>query len=90
MAKFRLAVIAGSNRNASINRRLALALAKLGAASFEAHVVRIDDLPLYNQDLEGESWPQALRLIRSVSRGTSSTQCSHACLSGCVGRPFCR
>ncbi|AMJ60744.1 NADPH-dependent FMN reductase [Bosea sp. PAMC 26642] len=64
MAKFKLAVITGSNRSASINRKVALALAKLGAASFEMHVVRIDDLPMYNQDLEGAAWPQAATRLK--------------------------
>jgi chromate reductase len=52
MAKPQIAVIVGSNRRESINRKLAHALAKLGAGKFDAHFVRIDDLPLYNQDNE--------------------------------------
>jgi chromate reductase, NAD(P)H dehydrogenase (quinone) len=52
MAKLKLGVIVGSNRRESINRRLAQALARLGADDFEAAFIRIDDLPMYNQDLE--------------------------------------
>ena len=52
MTKFKLGLIVGSNRRDSINRKLAQALAKLGADRFDASIVRIDDLPLYNQDLE--------------------------------------
>ncbi len=48
----RIAVIVGSNRRDSINRKLAQAFAKLGADKFDADLVRIDDLPLYNQDHE--------------------------------------
>ena len=48
----RIAVIVGSNRRDSINRKLAQALAKLGTDKFDAHFVRIDDLPMYNQDNE--------------------------------------
>lgn len=54
MTKFKLGVIIGSNRRDSINRKLAQALIKLGSDSFDASVIRIDDLPLYNQDLESE------------------------------------
>lgn len=54
MAPFKIAVVVGSNRRESVNRRLAKALAKLGGDRFEFHFVRIDDLPLYNQDLEAE------------------------------------
>jgi len=52
MAKFKLGLIVGSNRRESINRKLAQGLAKLGADTFDATIIRIDDLPLYNQDLE--------------------------------------
>ncbi|MFN3659412.1 MAG: NADPH-dependent FMN reductase [Pseudolabrys sp.] len=52
MAKLKLGVIVGSNRRDSINRKLAEALARLGAGAFEAKFVRIDDLPMYNQDNE--------------------------------------
>jgi len=54
MAKFKVAVVVGSNRRESVNRRLAHALTKLGADKFAFSFVQIDDLPLYNQDLEGE------------------------------------
>ncbi len=52
MAKFKVAVIVGSNRRDSINKRLAQALAKLGAGKADFSVAQIDDLPLYNQDHE--------------------------------------
>lgn len=66
MAKSKLAIIVGSNRRDSINRKLAEAIAKLGAGGFEATFVRIDDLPLYNQDLESD-WPEtAARLKREI------------------------
>ncbi|HEY6895062.1 MAG TPA: NADPH-dependent FMN reductase [Rhodanobacteraceae bacterium] len=53
MTKYAAGIIVGSNRRESINRRLALALAKLGADRFDFKWIRIDDLPMYNQDLEG-------------------------------------
>jgi len=48
----RVGIIVGSNRRESINRRLALALAKLVADRLDLTWIRIDDLPMYNQDLE--------------------------------------
>ena len=54
MAKFKVAVIIGSNRRESVNRRLGHALTKLGADKFAFSFIQIDDLPLYNQDLEAE------------------------------------
>lgn len=52
MAKLKLGVVVGSNRRESINRKLAQALVRLGVGAFEASFIRIDDLPLYNQDNE--------------------------------------
>ena len=52
MAKVNVAVIVGSNRRNSINRKLAHALVELADSKLVGHFVRIDDLPLYNQDLE--------------------------------------
>ena len=52
MAKLKLGVIVGSNRRESINRKLANALAGLGGDRFESRFIRIDDLPMYNQDHE--------------------------------------
>jgi chromate reductase, NAD(P)H dehydrogenase (quinone) len=59
-----IAVVVGSNRRDSINRKLAQALAKLGAGQFDASFVRIDDLPMYNQDSEG-NLPSAVVRFKS-------------------------
>ena len=53
MTRQTVGIIVGSNRRESINRRLALALAKLASDRLDFAWVRIDDLPMYNQDLEG-------------------------------------
>jgi len=45
-----IAVIVGSLREDSFNARLADALATLAPDDIEFHRLRIDDLPLYNQD----------------------------------------
>ena len=54
MTKRKIAIVVGSNRRDSLNRKLARALARLGAGRFEFTWPQIDDLPLYNQDLEGD------------------------------------
>jgi chromate reductase, NAD(P)H dehydrogenase (quinone) len=68
MAKPRIAVIVGSNRRESLNRKLAHALAKLGAEKFDATFVRIDDLPMFNQDNEGKLPPEVVRYKDELSR----------------------
>jgi chromate reductase len=62
MAQFKIALIVGSNRRESINRKFAEALAKLGGGTLEFKFAQIDDLPLYNQDDEGHLAPSVVRL----------------------------
>jgi chromate reductase len=50
MSQYRIVVVVGSLRRDSFNRQLANALVKLGPPDFSFQQVRIDDLPLYNQD----------------------------------------
>jgi chromate reductase len=64
----RIAVIVGSNRRDSINRKLAVALVRLGAGKFEATFARIDDLPMYNQDNEGALPPEVVRFKDEIAR----------------------
>jgi len=52
MPKINVAVVVGSTRRSSINRKLARALAKLGDGGLQANFVQIGDLPMYNQDME--------------------------------------
>ena len=68
MAKPHLAVVVGSNRRDSINRKLAHALANLGADKFEANFVRIDDLPMFNQDLESSLPPEVVRYKKELAQ----------------------
>jgi chromate reductase, NAD(P)H dehydrogenase (quinone) len=52
MSKVNIAVVVGSNRRDSINRRLTQAPTRLAADKLTGTFVQIDDLPIYNQDLE--------------------------------------
>ena len=67
MAHHTIAVIVGSLRNESINKKLALALEKLFPADFSFIHVRIDDLPLYNQDDDGQQCAQVIRLKGEIA-----------------------
>ena len=67
MLKFKLGLIVGSNRRESINRKLAQALVRLGADRFDAAIIRIDDLPLYNQDLEATLPEQVVRFKAHIA-----------------------
>jgi len=58
----KVAVIVGSIRKDSINKKLAAALEKLGAGKLHFERVRIDDLPLFNQDNESSPPPEVVRI----------------------------
>jgi chromate reductase len=62
MSQYNIAVIVGSLRKDSFNRKLATALARLAPADFRLTQLRIDDLPLYNQDDDGQQAASVLRL----------------------------
>lgn len=63
---YKVGVIVGSLSAASINKKLAKALMKLGEGKFAFTVLRIDDLPLYNYDLDADYPESALRLKREI------------------------
>jgi chromate reductase len=67
MAKLKLGIVVGSNRRESINRKLAQALARLGADKFEAKILKVDDLPIYNQDLEADLPASVVRFKAEVT-----------------------
>lgn len=67
MAQYRIAVVVGSIRKDSFNKKLALALEKLFPADFSFTHVRIDDLPLYNQDDDASPSAQVTRLKGEIT-----------------------
>lgn len=67
MAQYNIAVLVGSIRKDSFNRKLAQALEKLFPGEFSFTPVRIDDLPLYNQDDDASPSPQVMRLKGEIS-----------------------
>lgn len=52
MAAIKVAVLGGSLRKDSFNRQLARAVERLAPADFSFEHVRIDNLPLYDQDFD--------------------------------------
>jgi chromate reductase, NAD(P)H dehydrogenase (quinone) len=61
---YRIAVVVGSLRRDSFNAKLAAALAGLAPQQLEFVPVRIDDLPLYNQDNDDKP-PETVRRLKS-------------------------
>ena len=67
MAQYTIAVVVGSLRKDSFNNKLATALEKLFPADFSFTHVRIDDLPLYNQDDDSKQCVQVTRLKGEIA-----------------------
>jgi chromate reductase, NAD(P)H dehydrogenase (quinone) len=67
MSQYKIATIVGSLRRDSFNRKLAVALARLAPSDFSFNVLRIDDLPLYNQDKDADQAPSIKRLKAEIA-----------------------
>ena len=67
MSTTNIAVVIGSLRKDSFNKKLAKAIQKLFPADFSFTQVRIDDLPLYNQDDDGNPSAQVKRLKGDIT-----------------------
>ncbi len=62
----KVGVIVGSIRQDSINRKYAAALTKLAQGKLDCRELRIDDLPLFNQDDEASPVPEVVRFKAEV------------------------
>ena len=67
MTNIQIAVLVGSLRKESHNRKLADGLAKLVPKTVSLEQVQIDDLPLYNQDADTNQAPSVQRLKREIA-----------------------
>lgn len=67
MNQYQIAVVVGSLRKDSFNRKLADAMVKLAPSGFSFKQVRIDDLPLYNQDDDANPAESVKRLKAEIA-----------------------
>ncbi|HEY8515423.1 MAG TPA: NAD(P)H-dependent oxidoreductase [Candidatus Binatia bacterium] len=67
MSTYRIAVVVGSLRRESFNKRLAQELIAIGPPDFSFEQLRIDDLPLYNQDDDGNPADSVRRLKQEIA-----------------------
>ena len=70
MSHHKIAVIVGSLRKDSINRKLADALARLAPEGIEFTQLEIGDLPLYNQDDDGSPAASVTRFKTAISEAS--------------------
>ncbi|MGB7629918.1 MAG: NAD(P)H-dependent oxidoreductase [Candidatus Deferrimicrobium sp.] len=67
MKQYQIAVVVGSLRKDSFNRKLADAIVKLAPPDFSFKQVQIGDLPLYNQDDDASPADSVKRLKREIT-----------------------
>ena len=67
MSQYQIAVIVGSLRKDSVNRKLASAVVKLAPSEFTFKQVQIGDLPLYNQDDDANQAESVKRLKSEIA-----------------------
>lgn len=70
MAQLKIAVVVGSLRRDSFNRKLATALARLAPADVQFQQIEIGDLPLYNQDDDANP-AEAVKRLKDEIRAAS-------------------
>ena len=67
MKAYQIAVVVGSLRKDSFNRKMAGAIVKLAPSDFSFKQVQIGDLPLYNQDDDASPAESVKRLKREIT-----------------------
>mgnify|MGYP003407503327 CR=1 FL=1 len=66
MEQYKIAVIVGSLRGESLNRKLAIAIGKMLPAEFSLEYLNIADLPLYNQDHDDKPTESVKKLKNDI------------------------
>jgi chromate reductase, NAD(P)H dehydrogenase (quinone) len=69
MSTYKIAVIVGSLRRDSFNRKLANAMVKLAPSEFLFQQAQIGDLPLYNQD-DDANQAESVKRLKNEIRGS--------------------
>jgi chromate reductase len=73
---YRIAIIVGSLREGSINRKVARSICALRNDNLDCSMIEIGDLPLYNQDLDGNPPQQWTRFRDQVRASDGVLFCS--------------
>ena len=87
-ATYKIAVVVGSLRKASLNRKAALAFQSVAPPELSFEMLEIGDLPLYNEELEGDGTPRLrgpafAKRSRPATAWSSSRPSTTAACRGC-------
>ena len=69
MSTIKIVAIPGSLRKASLTARLMRSLQSLAPDDVEIDIFYLDDVPLYNQDVENEGFPESVVALREAIAG---------------------
>jgi chromate reductase len=67
MDRYKIAIVVGSLRKDSINRKVALSLCAMSHERLNCDIVPIDDLPLYNQDSDANPPEEYVRFRKEIA-----------------------
>ena len=67
MDRYKIAILVGSLRKDSINRKIARSLCAMAHERLDCDIIPIDDLPLYNQDYDPDSPAQYTRFRGAIA-----------------------
>ena len=67
MPAYKIAIVVGSLRKDSINRKVAVSLCAMAHERLNCDIVPIDDLPLYNQDSDADPPEQYVRFRKEIA-----------------------
>ena len=73
---YKIAIIIGSLRKDSLNRKVARSICALRGENLDCSMIEIGDLPLYNQDLDGNPPKQWRRFREQVAAADGVLFCS--------------
>jgi chromate reductase len=73
---YKIAIIVGSLREGSINRKVARSICALRDDNLDCSMIEISDLPLYNQDLDSDPPEQWVRFRKQIAEADGVLFCS--------------
>jgi chromate reductase, NAD(P)H dehydrogenase (quinone) len=76
MTRYKTAILVGSLRRDSINRKVARSICAFASDRLDCQIVEIGDLPLYNQDYDAESPEAYLRFRERIAAAEGVLFCT--------------
>jgi chromate reductase, NAD(P)H dehydrogenase (quinone) len=73
---YKIAIIVGSLREGSINRKVARSICALRGENLDCSMIEIGDLPLYNQDYDANAPEQYVRFRKQIAESDGVLFCS--------------